>query len=180
MSLALLLVDLQGPLLATVPEGPAVLARCRLAVAAAQLLDLPVVVTEQAPEKLGSTEASVLSLLGPTPSLFAKTSFSALGAPGLLNHLRDLKIDHVLLAGLEGPICIHQTAVHALAESIGVTVMGDAVGARRSSDQELVWENLRRAGVTILPVETIFYSLLVESQHPKFKAFTSLVKQAQA
>ena len=71
------------------------------------------------------------------------------------------------------------TAVHALAESIGVTVMGDAVGARRSSDQELVWENLRRAGVTILPVETIFYSLLGESQHPKFKAFTSLVKQAQ-
>lgn len=178
MSVALLLVDLQAPFLTSVPEGPAVLARCRLAVAAAQLLDLPVIVTEQAPEKLGGTDRSLLNLLGPTPSIFAKTSFSALSAPGLLAHLRTLKVEHLLLAGLEGPLCIHQTAIHARSESMGVTLLGDAIGARRAFDQQLVYDHLRQSGVTILPVETVFYAILGESTHPKFKAFTALVKQA--
>jgi biotin operon repressor len=36
---------------------------------------------------------------------------------------------------------------------------------------------LRQHGVTILPVETVFYAMVRDAQAPHFKAFTELVKQ---
>jgi len=179
MNAALLVIDAQPPFLAAVAEGEAVRARCRLAVAAARLLGLPVLLTEQAPGKLGATDASVLAAAGETPPTWAKASFSALGAPGLLEALRERQVDHLLLAGVEGPICVHQTAVQALAEDIGVTLLGDAIGARRPADQAMVLEALRRAGAHVLPVETVFYAMLGGSDHPRFREFTALVKAAQ-
>lgn len=177
MSAALLLLDLQAPFLGAVADGPAVLARCRLAAAAARLLGLGIVVTEQVPAKLGGTDGSLLAAAGPDAAVFAKDRFSALAAPGLLDHLRDREVDHLLLAGVEGPICIHQTAVQALAEGFGVTLLGDAVGARRPADQHLAFEALRRAGATILPVESVFYALIGGADHPRFREFSSLVKE---
>jgi nicotinamidase-related amidase len=179
MPAALLVIDVQPPFLAAVAEGDAVRARCRLAVAAARLLGVPVLLTEQAPGKLGATDPSVLAAAGEAPPTFPKEAFSALRAPGLAEALRDLRADHLLLAGVEGPVCVHQTAVQALAEDLGVTLLGDAIGARRPGDQAMAFESLRRAGAHVLPVETVFYSMLGGSDHPRFREFTALVKAAQ-
>lgn len=178
MAAALLLIDLQAPFLGAVADGPAVLARARLAAASAALLGLPVLLTEQVPAKLGPTDASLLAAAGSSALAFPKSAFSALAAPGLLGHLRDHAVDHLLLAGVEGPVCVHQTAVHALAEGFGVTLLADAVGARRPEDQSLCLEALARAGAHVLPVETVFYALLGGSEHPAFRDFTRLVKEA--
>lgn len=178
MPAALLVIDAQPTLLGVAPDGAAVLARCRLAVAGARLLGLPVLFTEQAPAKLGATDPSLLAAAGETPTVFAKTTFSALGAEGLLEALRDRGVDHLLLAGVEGPICVHQTAVQALAEDFGVTLLGDAIGARRPGDQALVLEALRRAGAHVLPVETVLYSLMGGAEHPRFREMAGLVKAA--
>ena len=77
---------------------------------------------------------------------------------------------------MEGPICVHQTAVQALAEDMGVTLLGDAIGARRPGDQAMAFEALRRAGAHVLPVETVLYSLMGDSEHPRFREIASLVK----
>jgi len=178
MAAALLLIDLQPPFLGAVADGPGILARARLAARAAALLGLPAYVTEQAPEKLGATDASLLAAAGDAARVFPKAAFSALAAPGLLDHLRDQGVDHLLLAGVEGPVCVHQTAVHALAEGLGVTLLCDAIGARRPPDQEACLAALARAGAHILPVETVFYALLGGAGHPAFRDFTRLVREA--
>lgn len=178
MAAALLLIDLQNPFLGAVADGPAVLARARLAAASAALLGLPVLLTEQVPAKLGPTDASLLAAAGPAAQAFPKSAFSSLAAPGLLGHLRDHAVDHLLLSGVEGPVCVHQTAVHALAEGLGVTLLCDAIGARRPADQRASLEALARAGAHVLPVETVFYALLGGSEHPAFRDFTRLVKEA--
>ena len=176
MPAALLLIDVQAPFLGAIPDGAAVLGRCRLAAAGARLLGLPILATEQAPAKLGPTDPSLREAAGEGCAVFAKTAFSALGAPGLLEALRDRGVDHLLLAGVEGPICVHQTAVQALAEDMGVTLLGDAVGARRPGDQAMAFEALRRAGAHVLPVETVLYSLMGGAEHPRFREIASLVK----
>lgn len=178
MAAALLLVDLQPSLVAAVRDGASVLARARLAAAGAALLGIPVLLTEQAPDKLGPTDASLLAAAGPAARVHPKLAFSALAAPGLPEALRAAGADHLLLAGLEGPVCVHQTAVHALAEGLGVTVLADAVGARRPDDQALCLAALARAGAHVLPVETVLYSLLAGADHPSFRALTRLVKEA--
>ncbi len=176
MPAALLVIDAQPTLLGVADKGASVLARCRLAVAGARLLGLPVLLTEQAPGKLGATEPSLLAAAGETPLVFPKTAFSALAAEGLLEALRDRSVDHLLLAGVEGPICVHQTAVQAMAEDFGVTLLGDAIGARRAEDQALSLEALRRAGAHVLSVETVLYSLMGGADHPRFKEIAGLVK----
>jgi nicotinamidase-related amidase len=177
---ALLVVDVQPTFLQAMPAGEACLRRCRLAVGAARLLGLPIFFTEQVPAKLGPTHPDLLQAAGESPQVFGKTAFSALAAPGLPEALQAAGITHLLVAGLEGPVCVHQTAVAALRADLGVTLLVDAITARRPEDGAVCLAALRHAGATVLPVETVFYAMLGDAADHRFRAFTALVKQAQA
>ena len=174
---AVLAVDLQTPLLAALPApvAAAVRSRAGLTLSAAHALGIPVFFTEQVPAKLGPT-APALRALAPDAPVFPKNTFSALADDAVPAALRAARIEHLLLIGLETPICVYQTALGALAEGFQVTLLSDAIGARRPDDHAACLAALRHAGVTVLPVETVFYALLHDAGHPLFKAFTHLVK----
>lgn len=178
MPAALLVIDAQPPFLGAVAQGEAVRRRCRLAIAAARLLGLPVLFTEQVPARLGGTDPELLAAAGEGAGVFAKSTFSSLAAAGLRERLAGLGVDHLLLVGVEGPVCVYQTATEALAEGLGVTLLADAIGARRPDDQAVALASLRDTGAHLLPVETVFYAMVGGADHPQFKAFTALVKSA--
>ena len=174
---ALLAVDLQSALFGALPAATAraLQARVSLALAACSGLRIPILFSEQVPAKLGPT-APALRKLAPAAPVFGKNTFSAVADTHLLGALRDRRVEHILLAGLETPVCIYQTALDALAERFQVTVLSDAVAARRGDDHAACLSALRHVGVHVLPVETVFYALLHDASHPYFKTFTSLVK----
>lgn len=178
---ALLAIDLQSSLLGALPAATsaAVTARASLAITAAATLRIPVLFSEQAPAKLGAT-APALRALAPSAPVFAKTTFSALAEPALLDALRAQSIEHILIIGLETPVCVYQSALGALAEGFQVTILSDAVAGRRAEDHATVLAALRASGVTVLPVETVLYALLHNAGHPDFKALTTLVKTRAA
>lgn len=174
--LLLLAVDLQPGLLAAIdPAG--VLARdCHFALSAATGLGLPVAFTEQVPAKLGATPAA-LRAAAPSAPVWAKETFSALGDPAVrASLLGPGGPRHLLLAGIETPICVYQTAIDALRADLEVTVLSDCVGARRPGDAEVALGALARLGCHLLPAETVFYSLVQDSRHPFFRGLTALVK----
>lgn len=175
--LALLAVDVQPTFFQAMTAPEAFLGRCRLAVSAARLLSLPVLFTEQVPAKLGPTHPDLLLDAGASVERFPKSSFSAFGAEGLADRLAGASVEHLLVLGLEGPVCVHQTALEALRLGLGVTVLADAVTSRRAADQDVCFAALRAAGVAVLPVETVFYSALRGADHPAFREFTDLVKR---
>lgn len=172
----LLVVDLQPVFLAAVRDGAAVRQRAAFAIEAARGLGLPVALTEQVPEKLGGTAPELRGLATDAP-VFAKSSFSAWGAPGLREWVEEREIEHVLLAGIETPVCVYQTALGALAEERQVTLLSDCLGARRPDDAGTVLAHLARLGCHPLPSETVFYSILESTRHPFFREFTQLVKR---
>ncbi len=172
----LLVVDLQPAFLDAIPGGTRTLRRAAFAVAAARGLGLPVAFTEQVPAKLGPTAPSLLSL-APDAPVYAKETFSALADDAIRAALLEERgIDHLLLCGIETPICIHQTALDARRGGIEVTLLSDAIGSRRDDDADVCLSALRAAGVHVMPSETVFYSLLGSARHPFFRAFTKLVK----
>lgn len=174
--LALLVLDVQDVFLRALPDGDAVRAACKFAVAAAQLLGIPVVFTEQTPAKLGPTAPEVLAAVT-TPVVFPKDTFSAFGAEGFSEWLAKNEIRHLLICGLETPICVYQTALEALNEDMEVTLLSDALGARRTNDHAAARRALeKKTDCHLLPAETVFYSILGTARHPQFKAFTGLVK----
>jgi nicotinamidase-related amidase len=178
VGVALLVVDVQPTFLKAMQDGEGCLRRCRLAVSAAQLLGVPVFFTEQVPDKLGPTHPDLLHAAGAGRAVFGKTAFSAFGAPGLVEALGKMQVSQLLVCGLEVPVCVYQTAMDGLREGMGITILADAVEARRPEDSCTCFEALRAAGVHILPTETVFYAMLGAAAHPQFRAYTALVKQA--
>lgn len=171
----LLCVDLQPRFLVAMENGDRVRRRCEFAVAAATGLGLPVAFTEQVPQKLGGT-APELVALAPAAPVWAKTTFSALADPEIERELQQRQVRHLLLAGIETPVCVYQTAVAALAAGWQVTILADAVGARRGTDARVCLDALARSGAHVLPAETVFYALLRDVVHPFFRPYTQLVK----
>ena len=174
----LLCVDMQPVFLRAMSDGERIQRRCEFAVAAARGLNLPVVFTEQVPEKLGGTAAS-LRQLAPDAAVWPKRTFSAL-ADDSIHHaiLGASNVEHLLVCGIETPVCVYQTAIAALAQGLAVTILSDAVGARRPDDARVCLDALARSGAHVLPAETVFYALLHDVAHPFFKAYTQLVKAA--
>lgn len=172
----LLCVDMQPVFLRVIAEGTRVQRRCEFAIAAALGLGLPVAFTEQVPEKLGATAPELLAAGAGAP-VFAKDTFSCLADDTIRDGLfRTRGVEHVLLCGIETPVCIYQTTLDALAAGIQVTLLSDCLGARRADDAAGCIAELTRAGARVLPSESVFYSMLRDVKHPFFKAYTQLVK----
>ena len=174
--LALLCVDLQPTLLRAVQNGEALHRRSALAIQAAVGLGIPIFFTEQMPEKLGSTEPS-LRALAPTAKIFSKSTFSAWNVAAFAEAVVANQIDHMLVCGLETPVCIYQTTLDLLGAGIQVTLLSDGLAARRAEDAAVCLTSLRHAGAHLLPCETVFYALLGDASHPFFKTYTELVKR---
>lgn len=173
----LLIVDMQPRFLAAVSDEDEVVRRCALALGAARFFDLPTALTEQVPDKLGATHPD-LAALAPDERIFPKTAFSAFGCAKVGALIDELETNHLLLAGIETPICVYQTALAARERDMQVTVLSDAVGARRPEDGRTALEFLSRIGCHVLPTESVFYSLIADAGHPAFREFTQLVKEA--
>ena len=175
--LGLLLIDFQDVFLKTIPDRDRLLRRTAFAVEAGALLGCSIAVTEQLPAKLGGTTESIQSILPVNTPIFDKAAFSALEAEGLNRWIESNQLDHLLLLGIETSICVYQTAIQALGEDLGVTLLSDCISERRPEDREPTLRQLLSMDAHVLPAETIFYSLVGTAEHPEFKAFTQLVKR---
>lgn len=172
----LLCVDLQAVFLKSVANSDQMLKRCSFAIQAAKGFGMPVVFTEQVPQKLGATIPEMLKL-APDAKQFGKTTFSALSDDGIRDAIRAMDVEHLIICGLETSVCVYQTALDALDAQLQVTILSDAVSARRPDDAAYCLDALRaRNHVFVLPSETVFYSMLQDVKHPFFKTFTQLVK----
>jgi len=172
----LLCVDMQPVFVRAIADGARVQRRCEFAIAAAVGIGVPVGFSEQVPQKLGRTAPELLAL-APQANAWPKNTFSALADEGIRDALlRQRAVRHLILCGIETPVCVYQTAIAALADDLHVTVLGDAVGARRTGDASACLDALARAGAHVLPAETVFYALLRDVSHPFFRAYTQLVK----
>jgi len=173
----LLCVDLQPIFLKEIGDADRIVKRTSFAIEAARTLDVAIAFTEQVPQKLGGTLPELLKLAPKKTPQFGKSTFSALADDGIREALRARKIEHLILCGIETPICVYQTAIDALAQEFQVTLLSDAIGGRRPEDDEPCLRALARAGAYVLPAETIFYAILGGAQHPSFKAFNNAVKK---
>lgn len=176
-NLALLILDLQDSFLPVIPKSQELLNRCCFAIEAANLLGIKLIYTEQSPEKLKNTYEALINAGLSSATCFPKKTFSAFGAPGFVDYLKNNRIDHLLIAGIETSVCVYQTIMDALRNDFDVTMLSDCVSGRRESDSWAIVASLQQSPCHRLPSETVFYSLLQTAEHPQFKAFNNIVKK---
>ncbi len=173
----LLVVDVQGKLAQLMDGKDDLFANLRLMIRGARVLDVPVVVTEQYPQGMGSTVPEIAELLDGIDAI-SKTSFSCCGEPAFTDALQPLGRSQVLLTGIETHICVQQTALDLVHRGYAVQVVADAVSSRTAENRRIGLEKMRDAGVVITSTETALYELLHEAGGPQFKAILQLVKEA--
>ena len=171
---ALLVVDLQTKLVATIPTADGVISTTVRLIRGARALAIPVFATEQVPSKLGPTVPELAGLL---PDPLPKATFHAGGAKGLCAALAANPVRHVALVGIETHICVAQPALELLPRGYQVQVPVDAVGSRFAVDHEVALRRLERAGVILTTAEATLFEWVETAEHPQFRAIAALVKE---
>lgn len=166
----LVIIDFQARLMPAIHDGPRLVANAARLVAAAKLLDVPIVMTEQNPAGLGAT---VPELAEAAPAI-AKMSFDACGAPAFIEAISG--DDDLILCGCEAHVCFGQTALSLLENKRRVFVVQDAVGSRTPESKEVSLRRLQRQGAEIVTTEMVVFEWLRTAEHPQFRAALALVK----
>ncbi len=138
------------------------------------ILDLPVVATQQYTKGLGDTISELKDLI--KNEHIEKMTFSCCGEPTFLEFLNKNNIKNVVITGMETHICVLQTALDLLEEKFNVFVVKDAVVSRETMNWETGVEYMRQAGAVITVTETVLFQLLGKSGSPEFKAISKLIK----
>jgi nicotinamidase-related amidase len=141
---------------------------CAKLIAAARLMALPALVSEQYPKGLG---ASAPELGLEQERRIEKTVFSAARAEGFDLGGRS----QAIVCGIETHVCVSQTAHDLLARGVEVHVPADAVGSRHELDYERGLERLEGAGAIVSTVESALFELLGSASAPEFKAVQRLI-----
>ncbi len=167
----LLVVDVQTRLMPAIHDGSTVIENARRLVAAAKLLDVPVLATEQNPRGLGPTvEALPLS----DGCVISKMTFDAAREPSLLPRINPAH--DVLVLGCEAHVCVLQTVLGLRAAGRNVFVVTDAIGSRNPDNRLAAIRRMERHGAEAVTTEMVVFEWLGSAGHPRFREAVALIK----
>ncbi|MBD3655619.1 isochorismatase family protein [Marinobacter sp.] len=165
------MIDFQHRLMPAISQGDRVLAQGVRLARIANLLNVPVIGTEQTPDKLGSNAADIARLCHET---LVKRHFNA--CQGGLLDLLPRERPNLVVAGCEAHVCMLQTALGLQAEGFNTLVVTDATGSRKDADRELALSRLRQQGAQLVSVEMVAFEWMESADHPRFREILKLIK----
>lgn len=171
----LLIIDVQEKLVRAMAEREALVDNLQKLIKGANVLGLPVILTEQYPKGLGTTIPEVTTLL-PEIKPFVKMSFSCCAEANFPETLKSLKRKHVLVAGIETHVCVYQTASGLVSMGYEVQVVADCVSSRVLANKNIAIDKLRDMGVNITSTEIALFELLGTAENKNFKDISLIVK----
>ncbi len=169
---ALVVIDLQGKLLALMDDSQRVLENTVKLLRFADIVGLPVLVTEQ--QNLGPTVDEARSVMTGFEAI-TKIEFDACKRPEFVDALAKLGRNSVIIAGIESHICVTQTVLHLLPD-YKVHVVSDAVASRIPQHKEVAIERMRQAGAVVSSTEMVMYEILERAGTDEFRQALKLVK----
>ncbi len=167
-------IDIQQKL-AKIVKDDNILKNSRIIAKSADLLNIPVIVSEQYPSGLGKTIDSVSEVLH-NAFYIEKTDFSLFSDIAFQNHLKSINKKQVILFGIETHICVLQTAFDLLTAGYEVFIVEDASDSRKESNKNAALIRLSHAGAQIVTTEMVVFEWLKNSKHHNFKEIQALIK----
>ena len=173
---ALVVIDMQESFRTVIADFAATTARIARAVAGAQLLHVPVIVTEQYPKGLGRTAAEICAALPAGFEPIEKTAFSSCGAQEFVAQLEQTGARQVIVCGIEAHICVNQTTHDLLARGYQVHLLTDCITARTADNKQIGLTKMQASGALPSSTELALFELLRDARHEQFKAVQRLIK----
>ncbi|HEY0985175.1 isochorismatase family protein [Schlesneria sp. T3-172] len=172
----LLIVDIQEKLVAALDESArfSLVDAVRILAASANLLQIPVVATEQYPSGLGPTVAPLTKFTDVRPPKKRFSATESTGWPTAAEATDDRF--QIVVTGMESHVCVLQTVMDLLALGYQTYVVADGVTSRRSLDHRIALERMANAGAIITTAESVVFEWCESAEAPEFKQLSSLVK----
>jgi nicotinamidase-related amidase len=120
----LVVVDAQPRFLAA--EADQAVERMAWLVGIAARLEIPVVVTEEEPERNGPTDRRVAAYLPAGTQVLRKPTFGLTGTPEILDAVRATGRTTPVVVGCETDVCVAQSAIGLVEEGFACVVVEDA------------------------------------------------------
>jgi nicotinamidase-related amidase len=138
-------------------------------------LELPILLTEQVPEKLGETLPVVRDLL-PDLTVIQKSSFSCWGDPVFREQVKATGRRQMVLVGIETHICVCQTSLDLLSEGYQVHIIQEAVRSRSEGNHQLGLQRMRDAGAVISGLEMVLFEMMKTADHQAFRTISRIIR----
>jgi nicotinamidase-related amidase len=170
-----LVIDIQERLVPVMYDKEAFLKNCGILIQGLQLLDIPMIVTQQYTKGLGETVSEISTKI-PDFAYIEKRDFSCCNEPELMVRLSMLNIKNVIICGIESHVCVLQTVLDLKEAGYHPVVVADATSSRSPVNLDIAKERFRHEGIMMTTAESVLFELTRSSAAPEFKAISKLVK----
>ena len=172
----LVIIDMQESFRSVISDFAEVSARIALVAHAAQLLNVPIIITEQYPKGLGHTADEIMAVMPASFEAIEKTAFSSCGAQAFETELERTRALHILLCGIEAHICVNQTAHDLMERGYRVHLLTECITARTAHNKQTGLAKMHQSGALPSSIEMALFELMRDAKHEQFKAIQKLIK----
>ncbi len=173
---ALLIIDVQEAFRQSIADFGEIARRISVFAQGAQLLNLPILVTEQYPKGLGRTVTEIAEVLTDETEIFEKTAFSSCGANAFVEKLGRIGARQIIVAGIEAHVCVNQTVHDLLARGFQAHLLTDCISSRAPENKQIALAKMQASGAILSSSEMALFELLRDARHEQFKAIQKLIK----
>lgn len=173
----LLVIDIQEKFRNVILEFDRVINNTKKLIRVCNILNIPIIVTEQYPKGLGKTVKEIQDNLDKF-DFIEKTAFDCFNDNSFMELMNKKfkNIKNIIVCGIEAHVCVFQTALSALNNSRIVHLAADATSSRKKSDYEIALQRLQQEGIKLTSTEIILFQLIKDSKDKNFKKISEIVK----
>ncbi len=171
----LLVIDVQEKLFRVMYQKEQLADNLQRLIRGIQVLEVPVLVTEQYPQGLGPTIPEIAKLLTDVKP-YPKVNFNCCGDEAFLQAFKQLHRKQLLIAGIESHICVYQTASDLISAGYEVYIVGDAVSARTEQNKNTGINMMLQSGAKLTSTEAALFELLKVAKGDKFQAINQIIR----
>ena len=171
----LVVIDIQDRLVRVMHEKETLLENLQKIIKGVEILNIPMIDTEQDPEKLGATIPEISTLLDNIRPIH-KSSFSCCETDAFMKELEHMKRGQVLVVGVESHVCVYQSTVDLIRAGYEVHIVTDCTSSRTAENRALGIERMRDEGVKLTGTEMVLFELMKIARGDRFREISRLVK----
>jgi nicotinamidase-related amidase len=171
----LLIIDIQQAMLRVIDRWETVAGKTEQLIQSANVLEVPILFTEQYKKGLGETISELLEDIE-SPQIFQKEHFSACLEENFIPAVQSFNREKIVVGGMETHVCVLQTCLDLIKAGFQVHLLADAVASRLDKNRDIAIDILRQAGAVISSTEIVIFQWACRANTDEFRRILPIVK----
>lgn len=167
-------IDLQAKIMPVMAYEDAVIKNSNILLKASDILNIPVIATEQYPKGLGGTDKRIA--FSKNIPIFQKTHFSIFGSKELVEEFNKLNKKNIIIFGVETHVCVYYSLRHLIENDYNVYLVSDACSSRMEVSHNMAIEASRSIGADIITTEMAIFWHIESASVDVFKPLSALIR----